>query len=336
MIRVRWKGFELPARVTCDPETRSDVYGRFIAEPFERGFGVSVGSSLRRVLLSSIEGAAVTAVRIEGVSHEFSVVKGVGEDVPEMILNIKGLVLKLHTDEPRTMRIEAKGKREVTAADIQADADVEIVNKEHHIASLARSAKLVMEMEVRKGRGYVPASEHPQQEQTVGLIPVDALFSPVQRVAFRTEDTRVGRRTNYDRLLLEIWTNGTVTPEMALVEAAKVLRKHLNSFVHYFTLGGELVERGAAGEFLLGRGLSDEVRKKLQLAISDLDLSIRAYNCLTNANVNTVAELVTHSEDKLLSIRNFGNVSLKEVKKKLEDLELHLGMALNGQTQGGE
>ncbi len=336
MVRVRWKGFELPARVTWDRETRSDSYARFAAEPFERGFGTTVGNSLRRVLLSSIEGAAVTAVRIEGVAHEFSVIRGVLEDVPEIILNVKGLVVKLHAEGPKSMRLEAKGKREVTAADIQADADVEVVNPDLHIASLTDSASLAMELEVRKGRGYTPAGEHPEQEQTVGLIPVDALYSPVRRVAFHTEDTRVGRRTNYDRLILEVWTDGTVTPEMALVEAAKILRKHLNPFVHYFTLGGELVELGGAREFLAGAGLSDEVRKKLQLAVSELDLSIRAYNCLTNANIKIVAELVTRSEDNLLATRNFGKVSLKEVKKKLQELGLHLDMDLGGQTEGGE
>ncbi len=337
MVRVLWRGFELPARVTCDQESCAETYARFVAEPFERGFGATVGNSLRRVLLSSIEGAAVTGIRIDGVAHEFSTIEGVVEDVTDIVLNVKGLLVKLHADGPKSMKIEAKKKGEVTAKNIQADPDIEIINQAHHIATLSTSVPFIMEMEVNKGRGYQPAGEYLSADQPIGFVPVDALFSPVQRVAFHTEDTRVGRRTNYDRLILEVWTDGTITPEMALVEAAKILRKHLNPFIDYYTLGGELTGEGpletTAGADL---GLSDEVQEKLARPISELELSIRAYNCLSNANINTVGDLVTRTDNGLLEIRNFGNTSLKEVKKKLEDMGLHLGMGQDEQTQGGE
>lgn len=327
-MRIRWRGFELPTKVTVDESTRTDRYAKFIAEPFERGFGITVGNSLRRVLLSSLEGAAVTTVRIQGVQHEFSTIDGVVEDVTDIILNVKGIIVKMHTDQPKMMKIEVHQKGEVTAGHITTDADVEVVNKDHHIATLTKDIDFVMELQVAKGRGYRTAEENEPPEMEIGLIPVDSLFSPVVRVQYRTEDSRVGKKVNYDRLIMEIWTNGSVTPEMALVEAAKILRKHLNPFVQYFELGKEL-PRQEPSRLEVAKLLSTEptdISKKLDMPISELDLSVRASNCLQGENIKTVRDLVARTESDMLKIRNFGKTSLKEVKAKLAELGLSLGM----------
>ncbi len=326
MMRVRWRGLELPSKVTADPKFRSDVYGRFAIEPFERGFGTTVGNSLRRVLLSSLEGAAVTGVKIKGAEHEFTSLPGVLEDVTDIILNIKSLVVKLEGDEPKTMKLAAQGPGEVTADLIEADTAITIVNKDLVIATLTDEVAFEMELHVGKGRGYVPASEqyNDQDEQEVGLIPLDAIYSPVQRVRYAVEDTRVGQRTNYDKLVMEVWTDGTVTPEMALVEAAKIFRKHLNPFVQYFELGNERVSDEAAA----AAGVDEELIRKLNMPVSELDLSVRASNCLESARIDTVAQLVTQSDQELLKLRSFGRTSLREVKRKLQDMELDLGMEL--------
>src|SRR5574337_915963 len=239
-MRIRWRGLELPVRVDVERETLTDKYGKFIAAPFERGFGHSIGNSLRRILLSALEGSAVVSVKINGVSHEFTTIPGVVEDVADIILNIKNLVVKLHTDQPKVIRIEANKKGEIKAKDIIADASVEIVNGDLHIATLSEDVNFNVGMEVRKGRGYVTAEENELEEQEYGLIPVDSLFSPVRNVRYAIEETRVGRRTNYDKLVMEIFTNSVISPEMALVEAAKIMRKHLNPFVQYFEIGREL------------------------------------------------------------------------------------------------
>ena len=268
-MRVKWKDFELPSRVVCEVETLTDTYGRFVAEPFERGFGTTIGNGLRRVLLSSIEGSAVTSVKIDNVQHEFSTIDGVVEDVTDIVLNVKRLVVKLHSDKPKTIFIDKDKKGEVKASDIKADAAVEIVNPKHHIATLSKDTKFAIEMVVEKGHGYVAASMDDKEEQEIGRIPVDALFSPVQRVRYNVENTRVGQRTNYDKLIIEIWTSGVVKPGMALVEASKILRKHLNAFVQYFEVGDELkkdvseedvfVESGGieASEEILDKGFSE-------------------------------------------------------------------------------
>ena len=227
-MRIRWRGLELPSRVTLEPQSATGIYGKFFAEPFERGFGATVGNSLRRVLLSSLEGSAVTQAKLQGIQHEFSTIPGVVEDVTDIMLNIKALVVKNYSDHPRTITIDRHEKGVVTAADIQTDDQVEVFNKDHIIATLTDDVPFVVELIVENGRGYVPADENPEREQEIGIIPVDAIYSPVLRVRYETEDTRVGQRTNYDKLIMEIWTNATVTPEMALVEAAKILRKHLN------------------------------------------------------------------------------------------------------------
>lgn len=325
-MRVRWRGLELPTKVITDPRFRSEVYGRFTVEPFERGFGTTVGNSLRRVLLSSLEGAAVTAVKIKGAEHEFTSLPGVLEDVTDIILNVKNLVVKLDSDEPKTMRLAAQGPGEVTSDLIEADTAVTILNKDLVIATLTEEVDFEMEFHVGRGRGYVPASEQYENadEQEIGLIHVDAIYSPVQRVRYKVEDTRVGQKTNYDKLTMEIWTNGTVTPDMALVEAGKILRKHLNPFVQYFELGEERVSEEAAA----AAGVDEELIRKLNMPIADLDLSVRASNCLESARIDTVGQLVQQSDPELLKLRSFGRTSLREVKRKLQDLGLDLGMEL--------
>ena len=338
MMRIRWKGLELPTRVVLDTAAATPNYGQFIAEPFERGFGVTVGNSLRRVLLSSLEGAAVAGIKIENVLHEFSSIDGVIEDVTDIVLNVKGLVVKLEGSEPRVVTLEADSAGVVTAGMIKADANVEIINKDHKICTLSKKMAFRMELKIEKGRGFVTAEENtPEGDQEVGYIPVDSLFSPVVRVRYRTEDTRVGHRTNYDRLLLEIWTNGTVAPDMALVEAAKILRKHLNPFVEYFHLGEEVGAEppAAAEEAPAAEEYVSELERKLAMPIAQLELSVRASNCLESENIMTVGQLVRLSEDDLLAIRSFGKTSLREVKRKLADLGLSLGMDLEGVTAGG-
>jgi DNA-directed RNA polymerase subunit alpha len=325
-MRIRWRGLELPSKVVSDPKFRSDVFGRFVVEPFERGFGTTIGNSLRRVLLSSLEGASVTAIKIKGAEHEFTSLPGVMEDVTDIVLNIKNLIVRMESDEPRTMKLAATGPGEVTAELIEADPSITIINKDLVIANLTDKVDFEIEFHVRKGRGYVPATEQHARhdEQEIGLIPIDALFSPVQRVRYKVEETRVGQRTNYDKLLLDIWTNGTIAPDMALVEAGKILRKHLNPFVQYADIGRELVSAEAAA----AASVDEELVRKLSMPLSQLDLSVRASNCLESARINTVGELVTKTEADLLKLRSFGRTSLREVKKKLSDMALDLGMTL--------
>lgn len=329
-MRVRWRGFELPARVSADPRFRTDTYGRFVIEPFERGFGTTIGNALRRVLLGSLEGAAVTAVKIRGAEHEFTTLPGVLEDVTDIVLNVKSLVVQMEGDEPKTMRLAAQGPGEVTADLIEADTAITIRNPNLVLATLTSEVTLEMEFTVGKGRGYVPASEQYEggEEQEIGVIPVDAIYSPVQRVRYKVEDTRVGQRTNYDRLTLEVWTDGTTTPELALVEAAKILRKHLNPFVQYYEPGPGLPSDGA-GAFDgggYGGGVDMETERKLNMSLAELELSVRATNCLESEGITTVRHLVGRSEDQLLGVRNFGETTLKEVRAKLQEYGLSLGM----------
>ncbi len=327
-MRIRWRGLELPNRVVSDRSTLTDTYGKFIAEPFERGFGVTVGNSLRRILLSSLEGSAVTRVKIQGVQHEISTIPGVVEDVTDIILNIKSLVVKNASDSPRTLRIDRHERGVVKAADIITDQDVEIINPDHIIATLTDDVPFVVEMRVENGRGYRMAEENLEEEREVGIIPVDSSFSPVVRVKHEIEDTRVGQRTNYDKLIMEIWTNGTVTPQMALVEGAKILRKHLNPFVQYAEPGPEISmdERGEAG--VGGEQVDLELERKLNMSLAELELSVRATNCLESEGITTVRDLVSRSDEELLEVRNFGETTLKEVKAKLEERGMTLGMKL--------
>ncbi len=327
-MRIRWRGFELPYRVTVDPETRTPTYARFTAEPFERGFGHTIGNSLRRILLSSIEGSAVTTVKIQGVYHEFSSIPGIVEDVTDIILNIKSLVVRCNSDKPCTIRIDRHERGVVTGADIITDQAVEIINPEHHIATLTDDVPFVVEMTVERGRGYRPATERMQAEQGPGVIPIDAIFSPVRRVEYHVEDTRVGQRVNYDRLSMQIWTNGVVTPEMALVEAAKILRKHLNPFVQLSEPGPEMPidERPEVAVPGTTTVADEELERKLNMSLAELELTVRATNCLEEAGITTVRDLVTRTPEELLKVRNFGETTLREVREKLKQLNLDVGM----------
>lgn len=326
-MRIRWRGLELPVRVDVERETLTDTYGKFIAAPFERGFGHSIGGSLRRILLSSLEGSAVVSVRIDGISHEFTSIPGIVEDVIDILLNIKKLVVKLNSDQPKVIKIEAKKKGEVKAKDIITDPGVEIINGDLHIATLSEDVKFNVEMEVRKGRGYVTAEENEPEEQEFGLIAVDSIFSPVRNVRYSIEETRVGRRTNYDKLIMEIWTNSVVSPEMAMVEAAKIMKKHLNPFVQYFEIGRELqqVEKRMGIESVPEIS-EEELIKKMGIPIAELDLSVRASNCLEVSGIANVGDLVAKTEEQLLEIKNFGKTTLREVKTKLAQLNLTIGM----------
>lgn len=332
-MRIRWRGLELPSRVTRDQQVSTDTYAKFSAEPFERGFGTTVGNSLRRILLSSLEGAAVTHIRLKGADHEFSSLPGVMEDVTDIILNIKSLIVKLDGDEPKDMRITTNKAGAVTAGMIEADPAISIVNKDHLIATLTENVPFEMTLTVAKGRGYVTAAENIEDidEQEVGLISVDSIYSPVTRVRYATEDARVGQKTDYDRLILEIWTNGTLTPEMAMVEASKILRKHLNPFVQYFELGSDTASDEAMASLRdASRATIDpDLQNKLDMTVQELDLSVRANNCLESAKISTVRELVKKTDSDLLKVRSFGKTSLREVKRKLADLGLSLGMDLD-------
>ena len=286
-------------------------YGKFICEPLERGYGTTFGNSLRRMLLSSLEGAAITSIRIDGVLHEFSTIPGVRDDVTNIVLNLKELCLKMAGNEPRIIRIDVEGEKEVTAADIICDADIEILNPDLHIATVNEDGKLKIEMTVERGRGYVPADKNKKPDDTIGVIPIDSIFSPVKRVNYTVQDTRVGNVTDYDRLILEVWTDGSLRPEEAVSKAAGILVMHLKLFQNMDGLPEEEEEE-------------DDSSKVLDMTIEDLDLSVRSFNCLKRANINTVADLAEKTEDDMMKVRNLGRKSLEEVKKKLEELGLTL------------
>ncbi len=324
-MRIRWRGLELPTRVINDQNVSTPNYGKFSIEPFERGFGTTIGNSIRRILLSSLEGAAVTNVRVANAGHEFTSITGVLEDVTDIILNVKSLIVKSHSDEPKTIVVRSNVKGPVTADMIEADPAIEIMNGDLVLATLTDNVPFEMEMQVQTGRGYVPAEEmvDPDDDQEVGLVYVDAFFSPVTRVRYATVDTRVGQKTNYDCLVLEIWTDGTITPEMAMVEAAKILRKHLNPFVQYFELGEQVIESGKAEAV---KEVDTELQRKLSMSIQEMELSVRASNCLESAKLETVGQIVSMPESDLLKIRSFGKTSLREVKRKLVDMGLTFGM----------
>jgi DNA-directed RNA polymerase subunit alpha len=326
-MRIRWRNFELPNRVTVDPDSRSETFGCFFAEPFERGFGTTVGNGLRRILLGSLEGTAVTHVKIAGVQHEFTAVEGVVEDVTEIILNLKRLLVRLDGERRATLRLAVSKEGEVTAADIECPHYAEVVNPDLKVLTLADDRELEMEMTVSTGRGYRTADENVREDDEIGVIPVDSIFSPVQRVRYRTENTRVGKMTNYDRLILEVWTDGTISPEAAVVGASKIFRKHLNPFIQYFEIGAELPETERKGEEEMAAEKENaELREKLSLPLTDLDLSVRAANCMEIEGIGTIGELAGLTEEHLLELRNFGKTSLKEIKKKLSERGLSLGM----------
>jgi DNA-directed RNA polymerase subunit alpha len=330
-MRVRWRGLELPSRVHTDRATLTDTYGKFFAEPFERGFGMTIGNSLRRILLSSLEGSAITRIKIQDVQHEISTITGVVEDVTDIILNVKSLVVKNLSDQPKTIRIQKHEAGPVRGVDVQHDELIQIINPEHHIATLTSDVPFVMEMTVENGRGYRTAEENAGKEREIGVIPVDSSFSPVVRVKYDSEETRVGQKTNYDRLVMEIWTNGTIGPQMALVESAKILRKHLNPFVQYTEPGPEvpLEESSEIGVGRAGPDTNDaELERKLNMSLAELELSVRATNCLETEGIQTVRDLVMRSADELLEVRNFGDTTLREVQLKLQERGLSLGMRI--------
>lgn len=295
-------------------------YGKFICEPLERGYGTTFGNSLRRMLLSSLEGAAITSIRIDGVLHEFSTIPGVRDDVTNIVLNLKELCLKMTGNEPRIIRIDVEGEKEVTAADIICDADIEILNPDLHIATVNEDGKLKIEMTVERGRGYVPADKNKKPDDTIGVIPIDSIFSPVKRVNYMVQDTRVGNVTDYDRLILEVWTDGSLRPEEAVSKAAGILVMHLKLFQNMDGLPEEEEEEEAT----FPEEEEDDSSKVLDMTIEDLDLSVRSFNCLKRANINTVADLAEKTEDDMMKVRNLGRKSLEEVKKKLEELGLTL------------
>jgi len=316
------KDFQIPMRVEVDKETLSPTYGKFSTEAFERGFGTTIGNSLRRVLLSSLTGAAVTTVRIESVLHEFSTIPGVTEDVTGIILNVKSLRLKLHTDKPKTIRLRKKGPGEAKGSDIIHDADVAILTPDLHIATLDKEATLDIEMVVKPGRGYVPAERNKEEGLPIGVIAVDSIYSPIKRVNFHVENARVGRVTDYDKLTLEIWTDESITPRDALSTAAGILRDHLDIFIHPEELGEAKPEAGRDER-------AREVNKHLFRSVNELELSVRAANCLKNANIKTIADLVQKTEMEMLKTKNFGKKSLNEIKEILAEMGLSLGTKLD-------
>jgi DNA-directed RNA polymerase subunit alpha len=326
MMHVRWRGLELPASVILEEQSATETFGRFIVEPFENGFGTTIGNSLRRILLSTIEGSAITSIRVKGAEHEFCTIEGVKQDMVDIVLNVKGLVVDVDSDEPKVLRLSASGPGEVTADLIETDGSVTVYNPDHVIATLTDKVDFEMELTIERGRGYVPAAEQyaTKDEQVIGELPIDASFSPVQRVRYRVENTRVGQQTNFDRLILDIWTDGTISPEMCLVESAKILRKHLNAFVQFDSLGTKVVSVEAAA----AAAVDEELIRKLNMSILDLDLTVRSSNCLEVASIDRVAQLVSLNDRELLRIRSFGRTSLREIKRKLDDLNLTLGMQL--------
>jgi DNA-directed RNA polymerase subunit alpha len=319
---VRLGRFEMPKRLTKDESTATDTYAKFIAEPFETGYGHTVGNSLRRVLLSSLEGAAITSIKIDGAMHEFATVDGVVEDVTDIVLNLKKVLFKAHTRDPQTLLLSANKEGDVTAADIQLNQNVELVNPTQHICTLDKKKKFEMELEVKIGRGFLPGDENKKPNQAIGVVAIDSLFSPVTRVRYFVESARVGQRTDYDRLVLELWTDGRISPDDALTQASAILAHHLDVFVGYDK---------SAVEFEEVVDKQDEEKSKLKkllnMSVNEIELSVRAANCLNNANITTVGQLAMKSESEMLKYRNFGKKSLNEIKDKLTALGLSLGMS---------
>ncbi|MCK4802561.1 DNA-directed RNA polymerase subunit alpha [bacterium] len=325
---MRLKDFQMPRKLICDEESSGDTYSKFMAEPFEKGYGHTIGNSIRRILLSSLEGAAVTGVKIKGVMHEFSTIPGVVEDVTQIILNLKSLRFKLYSEGPERLYLKATKKGEVTAEDIELNSNIEILNPSTHIATLDKDTNLEMEIEISKGRGYLPAEQNPRANQELGVISVDAIFTPVLRVNYNVENARVGRSIDYDRLILEIWTDGSVKPVDALAYAAKILKDSLNIFIGF-------EEQPEEEEKPPEKDKTEEVLESvLALPVNIIELTVRSINCLNRAKIKIIEDLVKQTEDKLLGFRNFGKKSLNEIKKKITELgkqkgvELSLGMAI--------
>jgi DNA-directed RNA polymerase subunit alpha len=320
------KGFQLPDKVEIDYESLTNTYGKFSAEAFERGFGITIGNALRRVLLSSIEGAAVTAIKIPGVLHEFSTIPGVKEDVVEIILNVKQLRVKLFSDTPKVVSIHVKGPKEVKGKNISSGSQVEILNPDQHIATLGKGVDFKMELTVKKGRGYSPSERNKEEDEPVDLIAVDSLFSPIKKVNFRVENARVGRSTDYDRLILEIWTDGNITPQQALTQAADIISEHIALF--------SLEKESVLDEEALESPSEEEDSKallndNLLKSVDELELSVRSFNCLKNANIRTIADLVQKTEQEMLRTKNFGKKSLNEIREVIKSMGLDFNMRID-------
>jgi DNA-directed RNA polymerase subunit alpha len=315
---IKTSDFQAPRKLECDKESLTDTYGKFTAEPFERGFGTTIGNALRRVLLSSIVGAAVTSIKIEGVLHEFATIPGVKEDVTDVVLNLKRLRVKLHGDKPKTVTIDKRGPGELTGEDIAHDADVEILTPDVHIATLDKDAHVKAELTIKLGRGYVPADRNKEEGMAIGTIPIDAIFPPVKRVNFTVEPARVGRITDYDRLVMEVWTDGSITPEDALAHAAKIVKDHMQIFINF--------DEGDAVAIPVTEESRKDLNRNLFRGVNELELSVRAANCLKNANIKTIADLVQKTEHEMLKTKNFGRKSLNEIKELLHEMGLSFGM----------
>jgi DNA-directed RNA polymerase subunit alpha len=321
---VRLGRFEMPKRLIKDDQTATDTYARFIAEPFETGYGHTIGNSLRRVLLSSLEGAAITSVKIDGAMHEFTTVDGVVEDVTDIVLNLKKIKFKAHNREPQTLLLSVSKEGSVTAGDIQLNQNIEVVNPDQLICTLDKKKKLEMEFEVKIGRGFCPGDENKKPDQSIGVIAIDSLFSPVSRVRYSVEAARVGQRTDYDKLVLDVWTDGRMSPDDALTQASAILQHHLDVFVGYDKNAVEFEEEVKPQD-----DEKAKLKKLLNMSVNEIELSVRAANCLNNANITTVGQLALKTEQEMLKYRNFGKKSLNEIKEKLAGLGLALGMNID-------
>src|SRR5687768_13788792 len=321
---VRLGRFEMPKRLVKEESTATPIYAKFIAEPFETGYGHTIGNSLRRVLLSSLEGAAITSVKMDGAMHEFTTIEGVVEDVTEIVLNLKKVLLKCHTREPQNLMLSANKEGAVTASDIQVNQNVEVVNPKQHICTLDKKKKFEMELEIKIGRGFLPGDENKKIDQAIGVVAIDSLFSPVTRVRYAVESARVGQRTDYDRLIIEIWTDGRISPDDALTQASAILQHHLDVFVGYDKHAVEFEEAEAKQDDERAK-----LKKLLNMSVNEIELSVRAANCLNNANITTVGQLAMKTEAEMLKYRNFGKKSLNEIKDKLAALGLTLGMNID-------
>lgn len=319
-MQRNWKALIKPKKMEVEREGVTPFYAKFVAEPFERGFGTTIGNSLRRILLSSLQGAAIVSVKIDGVLHEFSTIPGVKEDVTEVILNLKGVMVKLHGPGPRTVHLKAKGEGEVSAKEIVGESEVEILNPDHHIASLSADASLDMEMVIKTGKGYVPSERNKEENQPIGTIPMDAVFSPVRKVNYMVTNARVGQITDYDKLTMEVWTNGSTSPEDAVSIAAKILQDQLSVFISF-------EEDEDAGE-LEDETQTEKLNENLFKSVDELELSVRSANCLKHADIKLIGELVQKTEQEILATKNFGRKSLNEIKDILSEMNLSLGMNL--------
>ncbi|MEW6324014.1 MAG: DNA-directed RNA polymerase subunit alpha [Nitrospirota bacterium] len=318
---IRTKDFQMPKKLEADQDSLTNVYGKFTAEPFERGFGITVGNALRRVLLSSLVGAAITSVKIDGALHEISSLSGVKEDMTDIILNLKAIRFKLHGDRPKTVQLRKKGPGTVTAKDLLLDADVELLTPDQHIATLDKDGRLEMELTVKLGRGYVTADRNKEENSPIGVIPMDAVFTPVRRVNYTVENARVGRMTDYDKLNLEVWTDGSIKPDDAVAHAAKILKDHLSIFINF-----------EEDEISLPQASEDrlkEISRYLNKSVNELELSVRAANCLKNANIHTIGDLIQKTEAEMLKTKNFGRKSLNEIKEMLAEMGLSFGMKVD-------